>query len=343
MLTPLADSAALRDLSARIGAEPLLIQGAGGNTSVKQGAVMWIKASGTQLSEAQSRDIFVPVDLLAMRASVAAGESRADQPDAFALTQALRPSIETALHAVFSQRVVVHVHCIQTIAWMIQPDVKAQLAQRLRGFHWAQVPYARPGAKLAGLVMAALAPQTDVVLLGNHGLLVAAETVAAAEALLRQVVAALDLAPRAAQSPDLALLHARAGLGFVPLPPEHPAHQIALHADLMQAALLGSLYPDHVIFLGIGATELWPHETQSDAVQRREKAGLTPPVFLLLAGAGALMRADASAAAHALLRCLGEVLLRLPQGAVPRALSIDENAELLDWDAEKYRQALDDA
>jgi hypothetical protein len=37
------------------------------------------------------------------------------------------------------------------------------------------------------------------------------------------------------------------------------------------------------------------------------------------------------------------VLLRLPQGALPRALSIDENAELLDWDAEKYRQALDDA
>ena len=343
MLTPPADSAALRDLSARIGAEPLLIQAAGGNTSVKDGAVMWIKASGTQLIEAQSREIFVPVDLVAMRASVAAGESRADQPAEFALTQGLRPSIETALHAVFAQRVVVHVHCIQTIAWMIQSDVSAQLAQRLAGFAWAQVAYARPGAKLAALVLAALRPQTDVILLGNHGLLVAADTVAAAEALLRRVVAALELPLRATKPPDLACLSARAGQDFVPLPQDHPAHQIALQADLMQAALLGSLYPDHVIFLGIGATALLPAQAPEQASAARAAAGLTPPIFLLVAGAGTLIRADASAAAHALLRCLGDVLLRLPAAAVPRALSLAENAELLDWDAEKYRQALDEA
>ena len=44
-----ADLAELRDFSARIGADPLLIQAAGGNTSVKADGVMWIKASGTWL------------------------------------------------------------------------------------------------------------------------------------------------------------------------------------------------------------------------------------------------------------------------------------------------------
>ena len=37
----------LRALSARVGADPLLVQAAGGNTSLKDQGVMWIKASGT--------------------------------------------------------------------------------------------------------------------------------------------------------------------------------------------------------------------------------------------------------------------------------------------------------
>ena len=52
----------LSQLSARIGADPLLVQAAGGNTSIKQDGVMWIKASGTRLKEASSKNIFVPLD-----------------------------------------------------------------------------------------------------------------------------------------------------------------------------------------------------------------------------------------------------------------------------------------
>ena len=51
-MRPPEDFADLARLSARLGADPLVIQGAGGNTSVKDGAVMWIKASGTQLADA---------------------------------------------------------------------------------------------------------------------------------------------------------------------------------------------------------------------------------------------------------------------------------------------------
>ena len=39
----------LRKLSARVGSDPLLVQAAGGNTSLKDKGVMWIKASGTWL------------------------------------------------------------------------------------------------------------------------------------------------------------------------------------------------------------------------------------------------------------------------------------------------------
>lgn len=335
-----ADLPALAALSARIGADPLLIQGAGGNTSVKEGGVMWIKASGTLLADALTRDVFVPCDLAAMRASMAAGEARADRPAEFAVqTVGLRPSIETSLHAVFSQRVVVHVHCVNTLALAIRPDARAAIAARLAGFDWAIVPYAKPGAMLARQVMAVLGTETDVVILRNHGLIVAADTVEQAGALLARVVAVLD-APATTAAPDMPALQARAGDGYAPLPADHPLHAVAMVPRLLTAALQGSLYPDHVVFCGVGAVALSPGEAPGAAAGRQMALGFPQPAFLLVPGAGALMRSEATDGARALARCLGDVLARLAPGAAVAALKDAEVAELLDWDAEKYRQAL---
>ena len=92
MKTPPADVTALRAVSARFGADPLLVQGPGGNTSVKAGEIMWIKASGTLLADAEARDIFVAVDLPSLRAAVERDDPLADQPAHFALARdGLRP------------------------------------------------------------------------------------------------------------------------------------------------------------------------------------------------------------------------------------------------------------
>jgi len=341
-LLPPAELAALRVLSARAGSDPTLTQAAGGNTSVKDGDVMWIKASGTQLAEAMTRDIFVPVDLPAMRAVVLAGSPQADQPQEFALAGTLRPSIETCLHTVFTQAVVVHIHSVNTIALAIRADAKAVLDRRLAGFNWAFVPYAKPGAHLAAGVVAVLTPETDVVVLANHGLIVAADTVAEAEVLLDAVVAALAPDSLATHRPvAMEVLAARAaGHGFAPLPAEHHAHQIALYPHMLAAATKGSLYPDHVIFLGVGTTVLRDGETPTEAVAARVAQGLPPPVFLAVEGQGVLMAAGASSGAWAMLGCLGDVLMRLPADVETHALSMAEDGDLLNWDAEKYRQAL---
>ncbi|MFN8829820.1 MAG: class II aldolase/adducin family protein [Labrys sp. (in: a-proteobacteria)] len=335
-----ADLDDLARLSARIGADPLLIQAAGGNTSIKEDAVMWIKASGTLLADALTRDVFVACDLAGMRASMATGDSRADRPAEFALAVgALRPSIETSLHAVFRQRVVVHVHCVNTIALAIRSDAVAAIARRLAGFDHVVVPYAKPGANLARAVMAALGPRTNVVVLRNHGLIVAAETVEEADSLLQRVVAALAVQP-VTVVPDLDRLAARADEDYRPLAADHPAHAVACVPRLLSAALTGSLYPDHVIFCGVGAVPLNDGETPAVACARQRASGWPEPAFLLVPGAGALIRASASDGARALVRCLGDVLGRLEAGASVEALSMAENAELLDWDAEKYRQRL---
>ena len=102
-----ADLDDLRRASVRLGADPLLIQGPGGNTSVKQGEAMWIKASGTLLADATDRSIFVEVDLPRLNEAIERGDPKADQAEEFArVPGGLRPSIETSLHAVFPHRIV---------------------------------------------------------------------------------------------------------------------------------------------------------------------------------------------------------------------------------------------
>lgn len=318
------DLDALGVLSARIGADPMLIQAAGGNTSIKDGDVLWIKASGTLLSEALEREIFVACDLPAMRTCLARGEARADQPMEFALDQGgLRPSIETSLHAVFPHRVVLHAHCIHALSHLVQLDPISAIGSKLDGFNWGSVPYAKPGASLAGQVRGVVDQGRDVVLLGNHGVIVAAQTVAEAGDLLARLFEALRMDP----APLLPANLGRVPEGWY----EGPASlsHVARDPDQLAMATGGSLYPDHVIFCGVGAMAC---DVPPD--------GDSPP-FVLIPGKGALVRADASPGALALAQCLGDVLVRVPSGGTLHYLTLQQNGELLNWDAEKYRQGLD--
>jgi rhamnose utilization protein RhaD (predicted bifunctional aldolase and dehydrogenase) len=133
---------------------------------------------------------------------------------------------------------------------------------------------------------------------------------------------ALALDPIAVHAADLGDLPD----GWVPGPPS--LSHIARDPARLAMATGGSLYPDHVIFCGVGALA-------ADVPPK----GDTPP-FVLIPGKGALLRADASAGAQALAQCLGDVLLRVATGAELRYLTLEENGDLLNWDAEKYRQAL---
>lgn len=330
---------ALRALSARIGADPLLTQAAGGNTSLKDGDTLWIKASGTWLAHALERDIFVPVHMPPLLEAVAGARPQAEQARLFTIADCnpsgLRPSIETTVHALMPQRVVLHVHCVDTIALAVRADGRNILDTSLRGFNWAYVPYRRPGLPLAMGIAEHGGSQPDVLVLGNHGLVVAAETVAEAEVLLYRVKAALRQDARVAPDPDLTALHTLAGDSYR-LPADEASHAVATDAASAALSAGGSLYPDHVIFLGVGAIVARTGETAEGVGHR---LGYTP-VSILFPGRGVLIRNDASAGADAMARCLADVLARVPEGVALRYLTPEENDELTNWDAEKYRQKL---
>lgn len=342
-----AEFEALRALSARVGADPGLVQGAGGNTSIKRDDALWIKASGTWLMNALREDIMVPVALDPLLAALDRDDPAAEKAADFVLRDqnpsGLRPSIETTLHAILRHRIVVHVHCVETIAVAVREDAEAVVSERLAGLRWALVPYARPGLPLSRAMAGRLEPDTDVVILGNHGLVVAAATVADAAALLAEVSGRLVGEARVPPSPDIAALEDLAGGGAYRLPAEPAAHGVATDPASCRIAAGGSLYPDHVIFLGVGSVVAGPGENAEAVRARRVAEGMPEPVSILFPDAGVLMRDGANAGAQAMARCLADVAARIPAAAPLRFFSEAENSELLNWDAEKYRQKLNAA
>ncbi|TPN49255.1 MULTISPECIES: class II aldolase/adducin family protein [unclassified Mesorhizobium] len=335
--------AALRALSAGIGLNPHMTQAAGGNTSLKAGGTLWIKASGTWLKDALSDDIMVPVAMAPLLKAVEERNPAADKPQAFAVDElnprGLRPSIETTVHALMPQRVVLHVHCVDTISLAVQANGEAEVARRLGGIEWAYVPYFRPGLPLARGIAEKLRPGVDVLILGNHGLVVAAETVAEADLLLRRVRSLLARPARVTAAPDIVALTTLAGDSVYRLPADIEAHAVALDPESRRMAEAGSLYPDHVIFLGRGSVVAKPGEDAAGVVARLGAV----PVAILFPGAGVLMRGDASAGADAMQRCLADVTARVDVAARLNYLTAAENDELVNWDAEQYRQKLNAA
>ena len=336
MMTSTTPPAELIEVSARIGGDIDLVQGAGGNSSVKVGEVLWVKASGTWLAAAREQPIFLPLDLGVIHRGVAAG---ADDPIAPALlggapAGSLRPSIETSLHALLPHRLVLHVHSVNLIAWAVRADGYAELDRRLAGLNWAWVPYVRPGLPLTRALAAILRDERpDVLVLQNHGLVVGADDAAAAATLLAEVERRVAVTPRPTPPVDPTWLRRRRPPGYR-LPRDETCHAIATDPESLRMAAGGSLYPDHVVFLGAHATLI-----DADGAADYRGAGDGPP-WLLVRGSGVLLHETLPAGGEEMVRCLARVLPRIDPAARLVYLSPAQVSELLDWDAEKYRRQL---
>jgi rhamnose utilization protein RhaD (predicted bifunctional aldolase and dehydrogenase) len=334
---------ALRELSAALGADPLRTQGAGGNTSIKRDGVMWIKASGTWLADALAQDIFTPVRLDPLRKAIAAGESRAAAAVDFVDTQlnvtGLRPSIETSVHAIMPSPVVVHIHCVNTIALAVRRDGESVVCERLSphaDVALAFVPYRKPGLPLAHAIAERLAKDTNLLVLANHGLVVAGETIAEVADRIERVCEALSAPARATPQVDTQRLASIVEGADYRLPHNPAVHAVALDPKSLTIARLGSLYPDHVVFLGPGLVEA----SVASGRLRAAPEGRRPPLMMALPGLGVVLHRSTSKNAEAMARCLADVAARIPEKAPIRVLTRAEEEELMNWEAEAYRQSV---
>ena len=318
----------LRDLSARLGRNPLLVQGSTGNTSVKTGDTLWIKASGQWLFQADARDFLAGVSLNAALESVREGM---DVPASAVLWGAGSPSIETAMHAVLPHRVVLHVHSVNAIAWAVREDGPRQLVARLRDIRWQWIPYCASGIPLAKEIEAALraCPTTDVFVLANHGLVVCGESCYAAEAMLAAVEARIAITPRPQPEPQWDRLdESAAETGWI-RPELQPVHSLALDRASLRITSQGVLYPCQAIFLP---------DTVAALLRHRRAAAVR-----VIEGEGVLFHPNCTRAQRELARGLAETAQRIDPAAPIRYLTAAEVSEALDGPAYQVGPAGDRA
>jgi rhamnose utilization protein RhaD (predicted bifunctional aldolase and dehydrogenase) len=179
--------------------------------------------------------------------------------------------------------------------------------------------------------------------LGNHGLIIAGDTVDAVALLQERVHGALAQPGLPDKPTDLLQLEQFVEGSDFCLPEDSSLHQLAIGAERVAQVTTGSLYPDHVIFCGIAMPAVREDERLSDALDRIDVTGAQSPPWLLVPGAGVVVRNDLKAPARVMMRCLADVLARVPADARLNYLTTDQNLELLNWDAEKYRQSLNAA
>jgi len=330
----------IREFCAEIGRDPLLVQGAGGNVSWKTHDTLWIKASGTWLSDALNQDIFVPVDLLHLQNAI-------DQQDYSAVPKVgesvkLRPSIETMLHALMPNKVVVHLHAVEILAHLVCEDAVDVLQRQLpKQINWAIVPYYKPGAQLARAVHQSVStcPDADVIFLQNHGVVFGGSTLTEIQQLMRDVLNALNVSWRyepymfTSKTSEVMNLHA---YGYQLSTIEH-FHSLACDSQLLAVIQRAwAMYPDHVVFLGPIAVVT----SIQDVSKYHELLTTQPPPYLFVLEHGTFVHHTASKAHHEQLQCYFDIILRLEPHRKIVTLTQSQIEELLNWDAEKYRQQM---
>jgi rhamnose utilization protein RhaD (predicted bifunctional aldolase and dehydrogenase) len=332
----------LLELSGRLGRNPCLVQAANGNISIKIGGVIWVKASGKWLVNGGREEILVPVDLAAARAAI----DRGTDPSADYITSSgshLRASIETAMHVVLPHRVVIHVHSVATIALAVRQDGRARISERLEGLRWAWIPYVPSGLPLAHAIESAreAVPGVQVLILGNHGLVVGGESCEAANDLLSEVEMRLATPARACSNPDFGHM-AKILDGRCWRIPENPVIQgLAMDPVTRAVATNGVLYPCQAIFLGSNNPVLECPRGFSEAVRQIDPPYGSSHKFLIVPDAGVIVNDRFTRTEYEMLLGLAEVARRVEPSARLRYLTQAEVSTLLNVDAYQYRSLVE--
>ena len=317
-----------------------MVQAGSGNTSVKVNGVLWIKASGKWLAHAGREEILVPVKLWEERATGTCPPEFAQHPaNPAGPGRGLLPSIETAMHAAVPHAATIHVHSVNTIVWAIQEDGAELLAERLDGLPWQWIPYVASGVPLAreAAKSFARAPDTAILVLANHGLVVCGTDPFEAEALLAEVERRLSIEPRRAPQPNRALLEQIAQGTEWGLPEPGLIHALSTDAISRTILLEGILYPCQAIFLGPSAPVLRAGMSLVETARRYEAEHGMRPLFFLVEGHGVLVRRSMTAAEREMLLGLAEIVQRIDVASNLRYLTKAEVSSVLNADTYRYR------
>lgn len=317
-----------------LGRDALLVQGAGGNISWKEGSTLWVKASGMWLSEANHRNIFVPVALegpLGPLSKFNAG-SVFNGP-----SSGLRPSIEVALHSLMPHKVVLHLHAVEILAYLVRLTAREEIDSRLCEWNdYVYVDYIKPGKSLASEILAKIKAKkiVNIVLMKNHGIVIGGTNIEEVNERLIKLLQVFATSPKRAVN-SFEFYDSKSLPTFPAYRPVEDArlHSLAVNPQLFSYLDSWALYPDHVVFLGPKAFKYRTYYEFQEALH-----GGSRPEVVFIEGLGVWTLDGISRAKLEQLNCYFEVIIRQPAGSILSELGHQEIQELLEWDAEKFRK-----
>lgn len=213
-------SKAIRDLLAlahRFGSDAAHVVGSGGNVSYKNGETLWVKASGVCMANLTEENLVrlnraslsamqalsYPADLVEREQEVATDLMLTMERGQGACCEKT-PSVDALLHEAMPQAFVLHTHPALVNGLTCAKNGKAA-AEKLFGKRAAWVAAVEPGISTGKAVVKAVAAHVKavgkaptIVLIENHGLVVAGDSAKAVEAEAESVYAAISHAAKKA-------------------------------------------------------------------------------------------------------------------------------------------------
>ncbi|MDA3833279.1 MAG: class II aldolase/adducin family protein, partial [Spirochaetales bacterium] len=194
------------EASRRYGSDSEMVLAGGGNTSVKEGDFLYVKASGTGLSVIDAPG-FVKMRMDALQAVW--DKQYPEDPDAReeavlsdmmaarAEGEAARPSVEALLHSLIPEKFVFHLHPALVNGLTCARQGEKHI-QQFFGKRALWVPLVNPGYILAKTVRESAAlhekqfsVHPSLIFLQNHGIFVGGETIAEIDSLYDEVIKTL--------------------------------------------------------------------------------------------------------------------------------------------------------
>ena len=306
----------LVEMSNRYGADERYVLVGGGNTSFKDSDIMYVKGSGTSLATI-TPDGFVRMDTAKVKATLSKQYPDDDDTrESLALADMMaaklpgeehkRPSVEALLHAIFPYTYVLHVHP-PLVNGLSCSAGGQELCHQIFGDEVIWVELIKPGYTLGKhcCELFAKIEQTtgkcpQIVILQNHGIFIAADTVDEIDHMMNTVMAKLEAKvkspPNLSESdydaelactiaPTLRMLYGRGSAASAVF--ASPKELLAFAQDeSSMAPLLKPFTPDHIVYCK--AVPLYLQNTDNLAAQFSafEKTHGYMPKVVVICGLG---------------------------------------------------------
>ena len=182
------DFEALIKMSRRYGADEDYVLAGGGNTSYKEGGVLYIKSPGSQLADIGPEQ-FIAMDIRMLREMA----QPQDRDIAVPGRGEQRQGVESVIHALFLYKYVLHVH--PALINGLTCGIKGESAcHKLFGEEAVWIGLEKPGPVLAQVCRQSFEEYTErtgrfpqIVLMQNHGIFISADTTGEIETLMEYV------------------------------------------------------------------------------------------------------------------------------------------------------------